>query len=73
MASLPPVYIVSAARTPIGAFLGSLSRVTAPHLGADRHPGRARAREAGARAPSRRSSWATCSRPASARRPRARR
>ncbi len=33
--SLPrPVYIVSAARTPIGAFLGSLSTVTAPHLGA---------------------------------------
>ncbi len=32
--SLPPVYIVSAARTPIGAFLGSLSAVTAPHLGA---------------------------------------
>jgi acetyl-CoA C-acetyltransferase len=32
--SLPPVYIVSAARTPIGAFLGSLSSVTAPHLGA---------------------------------------
>ena len=29
-----PVYIVSAARTPIGAYLGSLSAVTAPHLGA---------------------------------------
>ena len=29
-----PVYIVSAARTPIGAFLGSLASVTAPHLGA---------------------------------------
>ncbi|NUP11948.1 MAG: acetyl-CoA C-acyltransferase [Polyangiaceae bacterium] len=33
--SLPrPVYIVSATRTPIGAFQGSLSSVTAPHLGA---------------------------------------
>jgi acetyl-CoA C-acetyltransferase len=33
--SLPrPVYIVSAARTPIGAFQGSLSSVTAPRLGA---------------------------------------
>jgi acetyl-CoA C-acetyltransferase len=32
--TLPPVYIVSAARTPIGAFLGSLANVTAPHLGA---------------------------------------
>ena len=29
-----PVYIASAARTPIGAFLGSLSSVTAPRLGA---------------------------------------
>jgi acetyl-CoA C-acetyltransferase len=34
MASLPPVYIVSATRTPIGTFLGSLSSVRAPHLGA---------------------------------------
>jgi acetyl-CoA C-acetyltransferase len=34
MSSFPPVYIVSATRTPIGAFLGSLSTVTAPHLGA---------------------------------------
>src|SRR5579862_2138418 len=34
MSSMPPVYIVSAARTPIGAYLGSLSTVTAPHLGA---------------------------------------
>ena len=34
MASFPPVYIVSATRTPIGAFLGSLSSVTAPNLGA---------------------------------------
>src|ERR1700733_6659952 len=34
MASFPPVYLVSATRTPIGAFLGSLSSVTAPHLGA---------------------------------------
>ena len=33
--SLPkPVYIVSATRTPIGAFQGSLSSVTAPQLGA---------------------------------------
>jgi acetyl-CoA C-acetyltransferase len=31
---LPPVYIASAARTPIGAFLGSLSTVRAPELGA---------------------------------------
>jgi acetyl-CoA C-acetyltransferase len=34
MPQLPPIYIVSAARTPIGAFLGSLSSVTAPQLGA---------------------------------------
>src|SRR4029078_12816110 len=34
MSSLPPVYIVSATRTPIGAFLGSLSSVRAPQLGA---------------------------------------
>ncbi len=32
--SLPPVYIVSAQRTPIGAYLGSLSSITAPQLGA---------------------------------------
>lgn len=30
---LPPVYIVSAARTPVGCFLGSLSSLTAPQLG----------------------------------------
>ena len=29
-----PIYIVSAARTPIGAFLGTLSAVRAPALGA---------------------------------------
>ncbi|BDD57924.1 hypothetical protein MAP00_003243 [Monascus purpureus] len=33
MSSLPPVYIVSAARTPVGSFLGSLSSLTAPQLG----------------------------------------
>ncbi|OJJ46316.1 hypothetical protein ASPZODRAFT_67728 [Penicilliopsis zonata CBS 506.65] len=33
MSSLPPVYIVSAARTPLGSFLGSLSSLTAPQLG----------------------------------------
>ena len=32
--AFPPVYIVSAARTPIGAYLGSLSAVSAPRLGA---------------------------------------
>ena len=32
--ALPPVYVVSAARTPIGAFLGTLSSVRAPDLGA---------------------------------------
>ena len=32
--SLPPVYIVAAARTPVGMFLGSLSSLTAPQLGA---------------------------------------
>jgi acetyl-CoA C-acetyltransferase len=32
--SLAPVYIVSATRTPIGAYLGALSSVTAPQLGA---------------------------------------
>jgi acetyl-CoA C-acetyltransferase len=31
---LSPVYIVSAARTPVGSFLGSLSTVSAPRLGA---------------------------------------
>jgi acetyl-CoA C-acetyltransferase len=34
MTTMPPVYIVSAARTPIGAYLGSLASVTAPNLGA---------------------------------------
>ena len=32
--ALPPVYIVSATRTPIGAYMGSLSAITAPNLGA---------------------------------------
>jgi acetyl-CoA C-acetyltransferase len=32
--TLPPVYVVAAARTPIGAFLGSLSSLRAPDLGA---------------------------------------
>ncbi len=32
-AKLPPIHIVAAARTPIGAFLGALSSVRAPHLG----------------------------------------
>jgi acetyl-CoA C-acetyltransferase len=34
MATLPPVYIVSATRTPIGAYLGSLAAISAPQLGA---------------------------------------
>jgi acetyl-CoA C-acetyltransferase len=34
MTALAPVYIVAASRTPIGAFLGALSSVTAPRLGA---------------------------------------
>ncbi|TQN71725.1 Acetyl-CoA acetyltransferase IA [Colletotrichum shisoi] len=34
MANLPPVYIVSAARTPVGSFLGSLSSLSATQLGA---------------------------------------
>ncbi|PGH13109.1 hypothetical protein AJ79_03816 [Helicocarpus griseus UAMH5409] len=33
MSSLPPVYIVASARTPVGSFLGSLSSLTAPQLG----------------------------------------
>ncbi|KAJ2891120.1 hypothetical protein MKZ38_000914 [Zalerion maritima] len=33
MAGLPPVYIVSAVRTPIGSFLGSLSSLSAIQLG----------------------------------------
>jgi len=33
MSSLPPVYIVSVARTPVGSFLGSLSSLTAIQLG----------------------------------------
>src|SRR3954468_14038446 len=32
--SLPPVFIVSATRTPIGAYLGALSTLKAPDLGA---------------------------------------
>ena len=34
MTSLPPVYLVSAVRTPIGAFLGALADLPAPKLGA---------------------------------------
>ncbi|KAI0392231.1 acetyl-CoA acetyltransferase [Xylariaceae sp. FL0594] len=34
MSNLPPVYIVSAARTPVGSFLGSLSSLSATELGA---------------------------------------
>src|SRR4029450_11808900 len=34
MTSHAPVYIVSAARTPIGAYLGSLASLPAPRLGA---------------------------------------
>ncbi|KAK2046871.1 acetyl-CoA acetyltransferase [Colletotrichum somersetense] len=34
MANLPPVYIISAARTPVGSFLGSLSSLSATQLGA---------------------------------------
>ncbi len=34
MSDHPPVYIVSAARTPIGAYLGTLASVSAPRLGA---------------------------------------
>ncbi|KAH7313524.1 Thiolase, N-terminal domain-containing protein [Stachybotrys elegans] len=33
MSGLPPVYIVSAARTPVGSFLGSLSSLSATDLG----------------------------------------
>ncbi|EHK98116.1 Thiolase-like protein [Glarea lozoyensis ATCC 20868] len=33
MSSLPPVYIVSAVRTPVGSFLGSLSSLSATALG----------------------------------------
>ncbi|ODA79488.1 hypothetical protein RJ55_05081 [Drechmeria coniospora] len=33
MSGLPPVYIVSAARTPVGSFLGSLSSLNATQLG----------------------------------------
>ncbi|KAG5926194.1 erg10, acetyl-CoA C-acetyltransferase [Claviceps africana] len=33
MSNLPPVYIVSAARTPVGSFLGSLSSLSATQLG----------------------------------------
>jgi len=35
MSNLPPVYIVSTARTPIGSFLGSLSSLSATQLGAE--------------------------------------
>ncbi|KAJ2958287.1 hypothetical protein NQ176_g11192 [Zarea fungicola] len=33
MSNLPPVYIVSAVRTPVGSFLGSLSSLSATELG----------------------------------------
>lgn len=33
MSDLPAVYIVSAARTPVGSFLGSLSSLSATQLG----------------------------------------
>ena len=33
MPDVPPVYIVSAARTPVGSFLGSLSSLSATKLG----------------------------------------
>ena len=71
--ALPPVFIVSATRTPIGAYLGSLSCAHRAAARRDRHQGGARAREGRAGARSARSSWATCSPPASARRPRVRR
>jgi acetyl-CoA C-acetyltransferase len=32
--TLPPIYVISAARTPIGSFLGSLAPLRAPDLGA---------------------------------------
>ncbi|KAI5288741.1 erg10, acetyl-CoA C-acetyltransferase [Ascosphaera atra] len=32
--SPPPVYVVAAARTPVGSFLGSLSSLSATELGA---------------------------------------
>jgi acetyl-CoA C-acetyltransferase len=35
MSNLPPVYIVSAARTPVGSFLGSLSSLSATQLGSE--------------------------------------
>jgi len=34
MSTLPPVYIVGAARTPIGSYLGTLASLPAPRLGA---------------------------------------
>jgi acetyl-CoA C-acetyltransferase len=34
MPAMPPIYVVAAARTPIGSFLGSLAPVRAPDLGA---------------------------------------
>ncbi|PGH33646.1 acetyl-CoA C-acetyltransferase [[Emmonsia] crescens] len=41
MSSLPPVYIVASARTPVGSFLGSLSSLTAPQLGSHAIKGKA--------------------------------
>ncbi|KFH44424.1 Acetyl-CoA acetyltransferase-like protein [Hapsidospora chrysogenum ATCC 11550] len=35
MSNLPPVYIVSSARTPVGSFLGSLSSLSATQLGSE--------------------------------------
>ena len=65
--------IVSAARTPIGRFLGGLASLSAPELGAIAIRAGDRARRPRRRTTSKKSSWATSSRAASARRRRARR
>ena len=49
MKGIASVYIVAAARTPVGAFLGSLVRLAAPRLGAVAIRRRARASQARAR------------------------
>ena len=49
MTTLPAVYIVGAARTPIGSYLGAFANVPAPQPRRCRHPRRGRTRRARAR------------------------
>ena len=67
-----PVVILSARRTPVGAFQGAFASGHRPAARRGRDQGRRRRFRRDCRAKSTKSSWAACSRPALARRPRAR-